>query len=66
MHTKHIRCNIPNKVAAIITVLVLALQGCGHKGPLTLPVPKEQAAQDKATSVQQPDIPPSQPIPSIK
>jgi predicted small lipoprotein YifL len=66
MHTKYIRCHIPNKVAAIITVLVLALQGCGHKGPLTLPVPKDHAVQDKATSVQQPDIPPSQQIPSTK
>lgn len=32
-------------VIGIIVVLASLLQGCGHKGPLTLPVPTQQGKQ---------------------
>gem|GEM_PF-903756 len=46
---------IPYRIPGIIAVLVLVLQGCGHKGPLMLPAPPAQT-----TSPQKPDLPSSQ------
>jgi predicted small lipoprotein YifL len=34
-----------NSALGIIAVLALLLQGCGHKGPLTLPAPDATNSQ---------------------
>ncbi|MGA7750418.1 MAG: lipoprotein [Gallionella sp.] len=67
---------IPNRIQTVIAVLVLVLQGCGHKGPLMLPAPQTQTSpaqvsgaqtpQGQTTSPQKPDLPSSQQNPSTK
>jgi predicted small lipoprotein YifL len=52
--------HIPGKTLGIIAVLVLLLQGCGHKGPLMLPAPKTQATKPQLPDSQQPVFPSSQ------
>ncbi|MBI5917939.1 MAG: lipoprotein [Nitrosomonadales bacterium] len=37
------------RVAGIMLVLALSLQGCGHKGPLYLPAPQAAASSFSAT-----------------
>jgi predicted small lipoprotein YifL len=38
--------NVPGRIMVMATMLatILALQGCGHKGPLMLPEPQAQAS----------------------
>jgi predicted small lipoprotein YifL len=36
------------RVAAIILLLLLLLQGCGHKGPLAMPQKPDAAAAQRA------------------
>jgi len=43
---------IPEKTWGIIMVLVLLLEGCGHKGPLKLPEPQAQPPQAQTTNPQ--------------
>jgi predicted small lipoprotein YifL len=48
-----------------LAILLLLLEGCGHKGPLILPPEKVEPPQTQPTSQQTPDqetpaLPPSQ------
>ena len=52
--------NIPAKLMAVIAILML--QGCGHKGPLVLPVSKVPAPQAAASQVPAT----SQPVPDAQ
>ena len=58
---------IPEKTWAIMAILLLLLEGCGHRGPLRLPPPQAQPPEAQTTSPQEPDsqtpaLPPSQQI----
>jgi|WetSurMetagenome_2_1015567.scaffolds.fasta_scaffold91594_3 predicted small lipoprotein YifL len=44
-------------VMATMLVAILALQGCGHKGPLMLPVPQAQTSGTPETNPQKSDLP---------
>jgi predicted small lipoprotein YifL len=48
--------NVPGRIIAVAAMLVtiLALQGCGHKGPLMLPAPEVQKAGAQTSQVQTP------------
>lgn len=52
-----------DKIPYIIVVLVFLLQGCGHKGPLTLPAPKVAVSPAQAADPQTTDSPATQQIP---
>ncbi|MBI5439075.1 MAG: hypothetical protein HY936_09060 [Nitrosomonadales bacterium] len=43
-----------NIILGIIVALALPLQGCGKKGPLTLPAPQAQAPGSQAPELQAP------------
>jgi predicted small lipoprotein YifL len=51
--------NVPGRIMVMATMLaaILALQGCGHKGPLMLPAPQAQASGTQASSPQKSDLP---------
>ena len=59
----------PYRILPIIAVLALALQGCGHKGPLMLPAPPVpvsgvQAPPAQAADQQKASLPSAQQTPT--
>jgi predicted small lipoprotein YifL len=51
--------NVPGRVMAVVTML--ALQGCGHKGPLMLPAPEVQKAGAQTSQAQTSGTQPTSP-----
>jgi predicted small lipoprotein YifL len=56
----------PEHITAILVILAFALQGCGHKGPLTLPPPQAKTSGPQTASPQKSDLPSSQQNPTSK
>jgi predicted small lipoprotein YifL len=55
--------NVPGRIMVMATMLVaiLALQGCGHKGPLMLPVPQAQTSGAQTSGTQTSGTPQTSP-----
>lgn len=52
------------RMAAIMFLFALSLQGCGHKGPLYMPPPEQPASQPPVQGAAPQPAPAAQPLPA--